>query len=51
MGAVYGADPGFEAFDRSRAGRLSLRLRYVRWAFARYRERANRSPGSPVLPT
>lgn len=37
MAAVYGADSGFEAFDRSPAGRPSLRLRYVRWAFARYR--------------
>ena len=37
MGAVYGADPGHEAFDRTAAGRPSWRLRYVRWAFARYR--------------
>lgn len=37
MGAVYGADPEFEAFDRSPRGRPSPRLRFVRWAFARYR--------------
>ena len=37
MGAVYGADPGHEAFDRTAAGRPSWRLRHVRWAFARYR--------------
>ena len=37
MGAVYGADPGHEAFDRDRRGRPSARLRYVRAAFARYR--------------
>lgn len=37
MGAVYGADPGHEAFDRDRRGRPSPRLRYVRAAFARYR--------------
>lgn len=36
MGAVYGADPGHEAFDRDDRGRPSLRLRYVRAAFARY---------------
>lgn len=37
MGAVYGADPGHEAFDRDRRGRPSPRLRYVRAAFGRYR--------------
>ncbi|HEY8597150.1 MAG TPA: hypothetical protein VIL85_01890 [Thermomicrobiales bacterium] len=37
MGAVYGADPGHEAFERTANGRPSWRLRYVRWAFARYR--------------
>lgn len=37
MGAVYGADPGHEAFDRDDRGRPSYRLRYVRAAFARYR--------------
>jgi hypothetical protein len=37
MGAVYGADTGFEAFDRTPSGRVSPRLRYVHWAFARYR--------------
>lgn len=39
MGAVYGADPDCVAFDRSLAGYPSPRLRYVRWAFARYRRR------------
>jgi hypothetical protein len=39
MGAVYGADPGHEAFDRDGRGRPSFRLRYVRAAFARYRRR------------
>ncbi len=42
MGAVYGADPGHEAFDRDRQGRMPPRLRYVRAAFARYRRRARR---------
>jgi hypothetical protein len=50
MGAVYGADPGHEGFqgsdstvgDRGIVGRWwqrgpSPRLRYVRWAFARWR--------------
>lgn len=37
MAAVYGADDGFGAFDRSASGRPSPRLRYVRWAFARFR--------------
>jgi len=37
MGAVYGADPGHEGFDRGRRGGPSPRLRYVRWAFARFR--------------
>jgi hypothetical protein len=37
MGAVYGADPGHEVFDRDSRGRPSPRLRYVRAAFARYR--------------
>ncbi len=37
MGAVYGADPGHETFERTAAGRPSWRLRYVRWAFIRYR--------------
>lgn len=37
MGAVYGADPGHEAFDQTATGRPSWRLRYVRWAFVQYR--------------
>lgn len=50
MGAVYGADPGHEGFQghadgagrgglggRWRRGGPSPRLRYVRWAFARWR--------------
>lgn len=43
MGAVYGADPGHEAFQGGgrarwwRRGGPSPRLRYVRWAFARWR--------------
>lgn len=50
MGAVYGADPGHEGFEggigsvaggrivrRGRRGGPSPRLRYVRWAFARWR--------------
>ncbi len=37
MAAVYGADDGFESFDRSSKDRPSPRLRYIRWAFARYR--------------
>jgi hypothetical protein len=40
MGAVYGADPGYEVFDRDDRGRPSPRLRYVRAAFARYRRGA-----------
>ena len=40
MGAVYGANPGYEAFDRDRRGAPSPRLRYVRAAFARYRRGA-----------
>jgi hypothetical protein len=39
MCAVYGAEPGFEAFAGTPGGRPSPRLRYVRWAFARYRGR------------
>lgn len=42
MGAVYGADPGHERFERSPAGHPSPRLRYVCWAFARYRRRATK---------
>ena len=42
MGAVYGADPGHEAFDRDTRGRPSPRLRYVRRAFAWYRRGAMR---------
>ena len=42
MAAVYGADPSHEAFNRSAAGRPSPRLRYVRWAFARYRRRGDK---------
>lgn len=41
MGAVYGADPGHESFDRDRRGRPSPRLRYVRAAFRRYRIRVS----------
>lgn len=37
MASVYGADGGFETFDRTAAGHPSPRLRYVRWAFARFR--------------
>lgn len=37
MGAVYGADPGHEAFDRDHRDRPSPRLRYVRAAFGWYR--------------
>lgn len=47
MGAVYGADPGHEAFQGQASGEAGLRwwwrggpsprLRYVRWAFARWR--------------
>lgn len=40
MGAVYGADPGFERFDQERNGAPSWRLWYVRQAFARYRHPA-----------
>ena len=42
MGAVYGADPGHEHFDADERGRPSPRLRYVRWAFARYRRRGDK---------
>ena len=42
MGAVYGADPGHEAFDRDARGRPSPRLRYVRRAFAWYRRGVTR---------
>ena len=42
MGAVYGAEPGHDAFDRDARGRPSPRLRYVRHAFAWYRRGARR---------
>ena len=38
MGAVYGADPGHAGFDHGRRGGPSPRLRYVRWAFGRWRK-------------
>ncbi len=42
MGAVYGADPGHGQFDGDATGRPSPRLRYVRWAFGRYRRRGDK---------
>ncbi len=63
MGAVYGADPGHAGFaggsgavvggrivSWARRGGPSPRLRYVRWAFARWRRGHSEPASAPSLP-